>query len=63
MDSCGDGLKDTIQRCDRILSGMGLKMPSKNVGCKCNVVGQKNEHQNGIHVWNALELYLETESI
>ena len=24
----GDGLRDSIWRCDRILSGMGLKMPS-----------------------------------
>ena len=24
------------------------------------MVGQKNEHQNGIRVWNAIELHLES---
>ena len=40
-------LKDAIQNC--LLS--------------CNVVDQKNEHQNAIRVWNAFELYLEIESV
>ena len=47
----------------RILLEMGLKIPSNICLLNCNVVGQKNEHQNGIRIWNAFELYLETESV
>ena len=36
----GDGLKDAIWRGDRILSGMGLKMPSGDCLLNCMSFGE-----------------------
>ena len=58
----GDGLKDSIWRWQN-LAGDGLKDAIQEPLLHCNAVGQKNEYQNGIRVWNALELYLETEFV
>ena len=59
---CGNGLKDAIWRWQN-LAGDGLKDAIQEPLLNCNAVGQKNEYQNGIRVWNALELYLETEFV
>ena len=60
--SWGYGLKDAIWRWYNF-DGDGLKDAIQECLLNCNAVGQKNEYQNGIRVWNALELYLETEFV
>ena len=58
----GNGLKDAIWR-QQNLAGDGLRDSIQECLLNCNVVGQNNEHQNGIRVRDVIELYLETEFV